>query len=147
MNLGAGLLGSDSKKPSKPRLRFNFLGKNERRKSTHTIHEDILNSLTRHARSHGETTEERTSQVAESVDSAQLEEQIRLPTNPAGSKGNIHAGRTAFLLFVAGFLAVWSYGYLTGAYDIPYLSTLQGHRNFKQELGLSPLIPSPQDSS
>ena len=39
-----------------------------------------------------------------------------------------HPGRFAFLIFIGGFLAAWSYGYVTGAYSIPYISSIVQNR-------------------
>jgi hypothetical protein len=36
------------------------------------------------------------------------------------------SARGALVVFLGGFLAVWLYGYVTGAYEIPYLKGVTG---------------------
>jgi len=43
------------------------------------------------------------------------------PTRPKTRNGG--PARGAFMIFLGSFLAVWLYGYVTGAYEIPYLRT------------------------
>ena len=113
-------MGSDSKNPPKARHRFSFSGQTKQPKVSITIHppaaptpvsnDDILDSLTKHTRPQASPQEQVT----------QFE-----PTNETvvrrghRSKGS---ARGALAVFLGGFVTVWLYGYLTKAYDIPYLS-------------------------
>lgn len=114
-------MGSD-KRP-KPRLRINFL-KKEDRSSSQTTHDEILDSLTKQAHSNEKPITQVNDQVAMTEDSGHFQDQEFLKGGRSENKRSRHAGRSAFLLFIGGFVAIWSYGYLTGAYDIPYLSSL-----------------------
>ncbi len=118
--MGATNLGSDSKKPPRPKHRFSFSGQNKQPEGSSTPRApnvtkgDILNSLTKHA--HPLEPEETTSETEQAV---QLQEtnQTIVPTR-ARNRGS---ARGALVIFLGGFLAVWLYGYVTGAYEIPYL--------------------------
>jgi len=113
-------LGSDSKKPPRPKHRFSFSGQNKQPEGSSTpraanlTKDDILNSLTKHA--HPLEPEETTSETEQAV---QLQETNRTTARvPARDRGS---ARGALVIFLGGFLAVWLYGYVTGAYEIPYL--------------------------
>ncbi len=118
--MGATNLGSDSKKPPRPKHRFSFSGQNKQPEGSSTpraanlTKDDILNSLTKHA--HPLEPEETTSETEQAV---QLQETNRTTARvPARDRGS---ARGALVIFLGGFLAVWLYGYVTGAYEIPYL--------------------------
>ncbi len=113
-------MGSDSKKPPRPKHRFSFSGQNKQPEGSSTpraanlTKDDILNSLTKHA--HPLEPEETTSETEQAV---QLQETNRTTARvPARDRGS---ARGALVIFLGGFLAVWLYGYVTGAYEIPYL--------------------------
>ena len=113
-------MGSDSKKPPRPKHRFSFSGQNKQPEGSSTpraanvTKDDILNSLTKHA--HPLEPEEATSETEQAV---QLQETNRTTVRaPARDRGS---ARGALVIFLGGFLAVWLYGYVTGAYEIPYL--------------------------
>jgi hypothetical protein len=114
-------LGSDSKKPPRPRHRFSFSGQIKRPEGTSIPREakvtrdDILNSLTKQAHPQ-EGPEEEVSGIGEV---AQFQDPSRTAL-PARAR-NRGSARGAFVIFLGGFLAVWLYGYVTGAYEIPYL--------------------------
>jgi hypothetical protein len=70
--------------------------------------------LTKHA--HPLEPEETPSETEQAV---QLQETNRTTVRaPARDRGS---ARGALVIFLGGFLAVWLYGYVTGAYEIPYL--------------------------
>lgn len=115
-------MGSDSKRP-KPRLRISFLHKDDRRESGYATHDEILDSLTRQPHPQEVPPEQVTGRSVESVESARFEGHTASPNTPTRSRER-HAGTIAVSLFFAGFVVIWVYGYLTGAYDIPYLSAL-----------------------
>ena len=78
--------------------------------------DDILNSLTK--RQHpGEGPMEEVPDTEEAVQFPDPDQTIV----PAKIRGRGSA-RGALAIFLGGFLAVWLYGYVTGAYEIPYLS-------------------------
>jgi hypothetical protein len=118
-------LGSDSKKPPRPKHRFSFSGHSAQPESSSTTHptnttrNDILNSLTRHAHPHEEPE-----QALETDEAAQFQESNQIPI-PARTH-NRGSVRGALVIFLGGFLAVWLYGYVTGAYEIPYLRGVTG---------------------
>jgi len=113
-------LGSDSKKPPRPRHRFNFSGQSKRPEGSSTprtanvTRDDILNSLTKHA--HPQEPEETTPGTEEAA-------QFQGPNGTAveARARNRGSARGALVIFLGGFAAVWLYGYVTGAYEIPYL--------------------------
>ena len=113
-------MGSDSKKPPRPKHRFSFSGHSTQSEvsstpnSTNTTRDDILNSLARHAHPH-----EGPEQVLETDEAAQLEAPNQIPA--AARIRSRGSARGALVIFLGGFLAVWLYGYVTGAYEIPYL--------------------------
>jgi hypothetical protein len=113
-------LGSDSKKPPRPKHRFSFSGQNKQPEGVSTTRQarvtsnDILNSLTKHA--HPQEPEETTSRTDEPVQFLESNQSIV----PARVR-NRGSARGALVIFLGGFLAVWLYGYATGAYEIPYL--------------------------
>ena len=110
---GAGLLGSAPKKRSKLRFRFDFSGQNDKRTvEKKTRDDDILDSLSRQAHSENPPVPKTVSEIGEAVESVRQEPK------------HGHAGRSAFLVFLGGFLAIWSIGYVTKVYEIPYLSGL-----------------------
>ncbi len=84
-------------------------------RSTNVTRDDILNSLTKHAHPQQGPVEE----VSEMEESAQVQDlnQTAVPV----SIRNRSSARGALVVFLGGFLAVWLYGYVTGAYEIPYL--------------------------
>lgn len=114
-------MGSDSKKPPRPRHRFSFSGQSKQPEGSSTPREatvtrdDILNSLTKHAHPQ-EGPEEEGSEIEEA---AQLQDSYGTVV-PARTRSRGSA-RGALVIFLGGFLAVWLYGYVTGAYEIPYL--------------------------
>ena len=118
--LGKVRLGSDSKKPPRPRHLFSFSGQSKEPESSSTLRaanvtrDDILNSLTKHAHPQQEPVE-----VSEIEESGQLQylNQTAVPVRTR----NRSSARGALVVFLGGFLAVWLYGYVTGAYEIPYL--------------------------
>src|SRR3989454_1711373 len=118
---GQAHLGSDSKKPPRPRHRFSFSGQSKRPEGFSTPREanvtrdDILNSLTKHAHPQ-EGPDEDVSGIEEV---AQLQDPNRTAI-PARTR-NRGSARGVLVIFLGGFLAVWLYGYVTGAYEIPYL--------------------------
>jgi len=74
-----------------------------------------LNSLTKHAHPQQGSVEE----VSEIKEPAQFQD-TNQTTVPARTR-NQGSARGALVVFLGGFLAVWLYGYVTGAYEIPYL--------------------------
>jgi hypothetical protein len=114
-------LGSDSKKPPRPKHLFSFSGQSKQPESSSTppaanfTRDDILNSLTKHAHPQQGPVEE----VSEIEGSGQFKD-VNPSVVPARAP---HRGsaRGALVVFLGGFLAVWLYGYVTGAYEIPYL--------------------------
>ncbi len=119
-NGGEVHLGSDSKKPPRPRHRFSFSGQSKRPegssmpRAANVTRDDILNSLTKHA--HPQEPEQT---VPETEEAAQFqgpnETAVEVRARNRGS------ARGALVIFLGGFVAVWLYGYVTGAYEIPYL--------------------------
>ena len=114
-------MGSDSKKPPRPRHRFSFSGQTKQREGPAKTREasvtrnDILNSLTKYAHP-------QEGQVKEAVE---IQDPVQVPDSdqraiPARTR-NRGSTRGALVVFLGGFLAVWLYGYATGAYEIPYL--------------------------
>src|SRR6267143_481334 len=118
--MGQSHLGSDSKKPQRPKHRFSFSGNSEQPEVTPTPRPanvtkgDILNSLTKHA--HPREPQE-TIPETERAFQSQEPEQTTFETR-ARNRGSVLG---ALVIFLGGFLAVWLYGYVTGAYEIPYL--------------------------
>ena len=117
-------MGSDSKKPPRPRHRFSFSSQSKKPEGPVRPHEanvtrnDILNSLTKYAHPN-EGQGEEAGDVVESQNAVQtLDSDQR--ANPARTRTRGSA-RGALVVFLGGFLAVWLYGYVTGAYEIPYL--------------------------
>jgi len=114
-------LGSDSKKPLRPRHRFSFSGQNKkpegpgRPREANVTRNDILNSLTKYAHPNEGQGEE----VVELQDAVQTLDSDQRAV-PARTR-NRGSARGALVVFLGGFLAVWLYGYITGAYEIPYL--------------------------
>jgi hypothetical protein len=77
---------------------------------------DILNSLTKYAHPQEEQAEE----------AVEIQDPVQGPDSdhraiPARIR-NRGSARGALVVFLGGFLAIWLYGYATGAYEIPYLS-------------------------
>ena len=118
--MGQSHLGSDSKKPQRPKHLFSFSGNSEQPEVTPTPRPanvtkgDILNSLTKHA--HPQEPQE-TIPETESAFQSQEPEQTTFETR-ARNRGSAFG---ALVIFLGGFLAVWLYGYVTAAYEIPYL--------------------------
>lgn len=112
-------MGSDSKNPPKARHRFSFSGSTRQPKVSITIHppaaptpvsnDDILDSMTKHTRP----------QVGPQDEAPQFETLNETVTRRGHHRGS---ARGALAVFLGGFVSVWLYGYLTKAYDIPYLS-------------------------
>lgn len=77
--------------------------------------DDILTSLTKQAH----PQEGHLDEVSGIEEAAQLQKpnQTAVPVK-ARNRGS---ARGALVIFLGGFLAVWLYGYVTGAYDTPYL--------------------------
>jgi hypothetical protein len=117
-------LGSDSKKPPRPKHLFSFSGQNKQPANTSTPKEekitrdDILNSLTRAQHPQEGPLEG----VPDTEEAAQFQDQDRTVV-PAKIRSRGSA-RGALVIFLGGFLAVWLYGYVTGAYEIPYFSAV-----------------------
>ena len=117
---GQAHLGSDSKNPPKARHRFNFSGQTKQPKVSITIHppppptpvsnDEILDSMTKHTRPQ-----------ANPQDQAFRFENPDQTIVPKGRR-NRGSVRGALVVFLGGFVTVWLYGYVTKAYDIPYLS-------------------------
>ena len=113
-------MGSDSKNPPKARHRFSFSGQTRQPKVSITIHppaeptpvsnDDILDSMTKHTRP----------QVNPQGQTPQFENHDKTMV-PTGHRGRGSA-LGALAVFLGGFVSVWLYGYVTKAYDIPYLS-------------------------
>jgi hypothetical protein len=116
-------LESDSKKRPKPRLRINFSNRNETRKASST-RDEILDSLSRQAQPGQQNTVDPAHEIQESANSEQFTRQDEFSISESRIIRKRHVGRSAFLVFVGGFLAVWAYGFVTRAYDIPGISTL-----------------------
>src|SRR5437899_6592346 len=119
--LGKVRLGSDSKKPPRPKHLFSFSGQNKQPEGSsmprvaNVTRDDILNSLTKHAHPEQSPAEE----ASEIEESAQFQGSNQ--TAVAVRTRNRGSARGALVVFLGGFLAVWLYGYVTGAYEIPYL--------------------------
>ena len=119
--LGKVRLGSDSKKPPRPRHLFSFSGQSKQPegssmpRAANVTRDDILNSLTKHAHPQQGPVEE----VSEIEESAQVQD-LNQTAVPVRTR-NRSSARGALVVFLGGFLAVWLYGYVTGAYEIPYL--------------------------
>jgi hypothetical protein len=117
----AAHLGSDSKKPPRPRHLFSFSGQSKQPEGSSTprtanvTRDDILNSLTKHAHPQEGPVEEES--VIEGSAQFQDTNETSVPTRTR----NRGSARGALVIFLGGFLAVWLYGYVTGAYEIPYL--------------------------
>ncbi|TMI59166.1 hypothetical protein E6H18_00455 [Candidatus Bathyarchaeota archaeon] len=83
-------------------------------RAANVTRDDILNSLTKHA--HPQEPEQT---VPETEEAAQFqgpnETAVEVRARNRGS------ARGALVIFLGGFVAVWLYGYVTGAYEIPYL--------------------------
>jgi hypothetical protein len=73
-----------------------------------------LNSLTKHAH-----PQEGYEEVPEVEEAAQFQDPNQVPV-PARTR-NRGSARGALVIFLGGFLAVWLFGFVTGAYEIPYL--------------------------
>jgi hypothetical protein len=73
-----------------------------------------LNSLTKHAH-----PQEGSEEAPEVEEAAQFQDPNQTSV-PARTR-NRGSARGALVIFLGGFLAVWLYGYVTGAYEIPYL--------------------------
>ncbi len=114
-------MGSDSKKPPRPRHRFSFSGPSKQPEASSKPREanvtrnDILNSLTKYAHPQEGSVEE----VPETEEAVQVQDPNQRAV-PARIR-NRGSARGALVVFLGGFLAVWLYGYVTGAYEIPYL--------------------------
>ncbi len=114
-------LGSDSKKPPRPKHRFSFSGQSTQPESpakpreANVTRNDILNSLTKYAHPQEGQVEE----AVEIQDAVQVRDADQRAI-PARTR-NRGSARGALVVFLGGFLAVWLYGYVTGAYEIPYL--------------------------
>ncbi len=114
-------LGSDSKKPPRPRHRFSFSGQSKQPeglggpREANVTRNDILNSLTKYAHPQQGQVEE----AVEIQDAVQVRDSDQRAV-PARTR-NRGSARGALVVFLGGFLAVWLYGYATGAYEIPYL--------------------------
>ena len=114
-------MGSESKKPPRPKHRFSFSGQSRqsevpvRPREANVTRNDILNSLTKYAHPNEGQGEE----ALEPQDAVQtfVSDQRAVPAR-ARNRGS---ARGALVVFLGGFLAVWLYGYVTGAYEIPYL--------------------------
>lgn len=142
-------MSSDSKKPRKPRFRFDFSGESKPAKNAVSTRDDILNSLTRQA--HPEVLPDRNVRVLEILpadDASQSQSQFQgtepVPLLPERTGKNRGFLRGAFVIFLGGFLAVWLYGYLTRAYEIPYLQEIIQNPNVQVavQLVLANPIPS-----
>jgi hypothetical protein len=109
-------LGSDSKKPPRPRHRFSFSSQNNQAGSSpipptaKVTKDDILNSLTKYSHPEEGPAEEEV-----------LEAGVGNQASAANRVRRRGSARGALVIFLGGFLAVWMYGYVTGAYEIPYL--------------------------
>jgi hypothetical protein len=114
-------LGSDSKKPPRPRHRFSFSGQSTqpegpvKPREANVTRNDILNSLTKYAHP----------QQGQVEGAVEIQDSVQVPDSdhraiPARTR-NRGSARGALVVFLSGFLAVWLYGYVTGAYEIPYL--------------------------
>jgi hypothetical protein len=114
-------LGSDSKKPPRPRHRFSFSVQSKQPEESsapreaNTTRDDILDSLTKHA--HPEEGPGR--EVAQIQEVGPLQDPSRTVVPHETRKRG--SARGMLVVFLGGFLAVWLYGYVTGAYEIPYL--------------------------
>jgi hypothetical protein len=114
-------LGSDSKKPPRPRHRFSFSGQVKQPgdsaapRTANVTRDDILNSLTKRAHPQDESAEE----VFENEQPGQIQDSSER-SSPTRTR-NRGSARGALVVFLGGFVAVWLYGYVTGAYEIPYL--------------------------
>ena len=116
---GGNYMGSDSKNPPKARHRFSFSGPTKQPKVSITIHpptaptpvsnDDILDSMTKHTRP----------QAGPQDQTSQFETANETVTQRGHHRGS---ARGALAVFLGGFVSVWLYGYVTKAYDIPYLS-------------------------
>ena len=114
-------MGSESKKPPRPKHRFSFSGQSTqpegpaKPREANVTKNDILNSLTKYAHpNEGQGEEAGEPQAAvQTLDFGRR-------TIPARTR-NRGSARGALVVFLGGFLAVWLYGYVTGAYEIPYL--------------------------
>ena len=116
---GGNQMGSDSKNPPKARHRFSFSGPTKQPKVSITIHppaaptpvsnDDILDSMTKHTRPQDSPQDQ-----APQFENA--DETVARRVHHRGS------ARGALAVFLGGFVSVWLYGYVTKAYDIPYLS-------------------------
>jgi len=120
--MGKVSLGSDSKKPQRPRHLFSFSGQSKQPVNASTprkenvTRDDILNSLTKQQHPQQGPLEE----VPDTEEPAQFQNPDQTVV-PAKIR-NRGSARGALIIFLGGFLAVWLYGYVTGAYEIPYLS-------------------------
>ena len=74
-----------------------------------------MNSLTKYAHPQEGSVEE----VPETEEAVQVQDPNQRAV-PARIR-NRGSARGALVVFLGGFLAVWLYGYVTGAYEIPYL--------------------------
>jgi len=114
-------LGSDSKKPPRPKHRFSFSGQSKKPegpakpREANVTRNDILNSLTKYAHPK-EGQGEEASELQDAVQTLDSDQSAV----PARTR-NRGSARGALVVFLGGFLAVWLYGYVTEAYEIPYL--------------------------
>jgi hypothetical protein len=100
------------------------LSQNQKRKSAESSRNEILDSLGRQAHPENQPMAEEMAPNMEGANSTLLDGQTAMPDVLGGAKATRHAGRFAVIIFIAGFLATWGYGYLTRAYSIPYVDTL-----------------------
>jgi hypothetical protein len=134
-------LESDSKKPPRPRHRFSFSGQIKQTRDSSTprtanvTRDDILNSLTKQAHPQDEPVEE----VFESEQADQIQDSNQR-SSPTRTR-NRGSARGALVVFLGGFLAVWLYGYVTGAYEIPYLRGVT--QNPEVQIGLQLVSSDP----
>lgn len=118
---GSVHLGSDSKGPPKPRHRFSFTGQTKQPKVSIIVHsppaptpvsnDDLLNSMTKQVHPQANPQDE------------VLEVENPNQTVRSRDRRNRGSARGALVIFLGGFLGVWVYGYVTKAYEIPYLSS------------------------
>jgi len=115
-------MGSDGKQPPKARHKFGFEGSKKLPRAVATprsrpvTNDDILNSLVK------QSTPREDSEVFPEVGyAAPLQSGTEISVTTTRGRGHAVG---AVILFLGGFIAVWLYGYVTRAYEIPYLSGL-----------------------